>query len=403
MNAETLFDLVGNDVISMVNRPIEEARGLPALAYTSQAFFEQEIARVFRRTWMGVAFASDVAGPGDAIPVTMAGVPMIVCRDEQGEVRVFHNVCRHRASVILTEPAERLSLFTCPYHAWTYGLDGALKRTPFYDGTRAPISKCLEQKDNGLVPIRCGEWGHWIFVNIDGNAPPLDEYLGEVLDYSAGFDIGATVIGHREDWEVDANWKLQNDNWETYHHVALHKEIFTRISDDLEMETGKPWSETLQLENAVMLRRRERAGEYPHSANGLPLIPLKEATVAPRRSTTLIFPNTTLTFTPDHMASVITDPLSPARTGMKMAYYFVGDAATSEACREGRESVLERWLGKSRSPRGRDGIRSQDMGMWEGQQCARKSPVSDDVKFSPTWEANVHHFQKWLLAHMGED
>jgi len=177
------------------------------------------------------------------------------------------------------------------------------------------------------------------------------------------------------------------------------------MSDDLELKTGEPWTETLQQDSFVTLKARKgrppRAksggkGDVKHPLPLLPLAPGAERTVC----TSVLFPNVTLTVTENHLASVITDPIAPDRTVARMGFFFAGKGATGKKYAPARKQALNRWLGKSRSPTGRDGIRSQDFGIWEEQQIARHSPVADDVVFSPVWEGNVHHFQQQLLETM---
>ena len=104
-DSTTLDDFLDDSAIAALERPsLAEARGLPASVYTSEGFFALEQRRLFPRTWTGAAFDADVPSPGDAVPVTVAGVPLIILRDRSGTVRAFHNVCRHRATIVLTEP-----------------------------------------------------------------------------------------------------------------------------------------------------------------------------------------------------------------------------------------------------------------------------------------------------------
>jgi choline monooxygenase len=109
-------EILGKDSIANLQKPIETARGLLA-AYTSQEFFDLEQERLFPRTWIGVAFAEDVANPGDAILVTVTGLPLITVHDKKGVVRAFHNVCRHRATIIPEKPEKEFSNLSRPYHA----------------------------------------------------------------------------------------------------------------------------------------------------------------------------------------------------------------------------------------------------------------------------------------------
>jgi choline monooxygenase len=395
----TVEGLLGAAAIAAIKQPIASACGLPAVAYTSEEFFKLEQKRVFARSWMCLAFASDVPNPGDAIPLMAAGLPLILVRDRAGKIAVFHNVCRHRAALIVTEPCSNLKQFACPYHAWAYDLDGRLKSTPYFDGTKEGNAKTqLDLSQLGLVPVRTAVWHHWVFINIDGNAPSFADHIRPLDELIDGADLSATRIAHREDWEWRGNWKMQNDNWETYHHVWVHRNVFTKISDDLDLATGEPLAEPIPLGTVVTLKRRGDQDFYP-SAGALPLIPFPEGRKRVR-CTSVVFPNMTLTLQSDHLASVIAMPLGADRTVSKMGFFFVGDAATSPAFADQRKATLARWLGETGQMRDYGGIRSQDMKIWEQQQIARQSPVADKVVFSPVWEKNVHHFQRMLVETM---
>lgn len=392
-------DILGRDALTELRKPIERACGLPGAAYTSEEFFKLEQAQLFPRTWMCLAFTSDVPNAGDAIPLMAAGVPVILLRDKSDQIRVFHNVCRHRAAMIVTEPCKGLSQLACPYHAWAYHLDGRLKAAPYFDGTKDGHSKLPLDFDRlGLVAVRTAVWHHWVFINLDGKAPPFADHVRPLDELIDGADLAATRIGHREDWEWRGNWKMQNDNWETYHHIWVHKNVFTRITDDLDLATGEPTVEPIPLGTIVTLRRKGNQDFYP-AAGDLPPIPFAEG--KPRvRCTSVVFPNMTLTLQSDHLASVIADPIAPDRTISKMGYFFVGEAATHARYAAQRAKTLSRWLGPTGKQRDRGGIRSQDMLIWEQQQIARRSPVADQVVFSPVWERNVHHFQNMLIDTM---
>ena len=403
--ARTVEQILGKRAVTAIRKPIEKAGGLPGAAYTSQEFFDLEQETFFPRTWMGVGFEADIPKAGDAMPVMIGKLPIILVRNEVGEIKAFHNVCRHRAATVLTKPEKGLKALTCPYHAWAWNLDGALRAIPFFDGTKDGSRTDLNRCKLSLVPVRCAVWHHWIFINLDGKAPPIEKHVEPLQKLVAGTQIGATHLGKRQDWEFQANWKFQNDNWETYHHIWVHKGIFNKISDDLEMKTGEPWTEALQDRSFVTLKARKgrpaRAksggkGDVKHPLPAIPVSPGASRTVC----TSVLLPNVTVTVTENHLASVIIDPLGPDRTIAKMGFFFASKGATDGDFAAARKQVLDRWLGKSRKPDGRDGIRSQDFGIWEEQQIARHSPVADEVVFSPVWERNVHHFQQQLLEVM---
>jgi choline monooxygenase len=405
MNQATAEEILGYDVAAALAQPIDRARGLPASAYTSQAFFDLEQRQLFPRTWVGVAFAEDIPERGDALPLTVSAVPVVILRDAAGEIRAFHNVCRHRATIVLERPAKGLSMLQCPYHAWTYGLDGALKATPFWDGTKGASRAPVDRASNGLVAIRCAVWNHIVFVNLDGKAAPLSEYLAPADRLLADIDIGSLRQGFRFTWDFKANWKLVNDNWEVYHHVWVHEGVFDKMSDEVNLAPGETYTEMRPDGNVLVLRRKAdapaRPGSAPLSGHAMPLIPVKPGAKPFGGCTSAILPNTTVTMGISGYSPAIYTPIAPGVTRAHMAWYFVGDAATAPEFAASRNRVIDRWLGPARRYDDRSGIRSQDHHCMELQQAARFSPVADSVQFSPSWEVNVHYFQKWLLAQLG--
>lgn len=397
-------EILGPGVAAALARPIDAARGLPSSAYTSQAFFDLEQRRLFPKTWVGVAFADDIPERGDAMPATVANMPVVLVRDDTGQVRAFHNVCRHRATIVLERPAKALKSLQCPYHAWTYGLDGKLKAAPFWDGTKNTSRAPLDRAANGLVPVRCGVWNHIVFINLDGKAAPLEDYLGPATRALADVDASALRLGFRFTWDFKANWKMVNDNWEVYHHVWVHEGVFDKMSDEVNLDTGETYTEMKPDGNVLILRRKRSAPARPPSAPlagySMPAIPLRPGVSHFAGCTGAILPNTTVTMGASAYSPAIYEPIAPGVTRAHMAWYFLGDAATSEEFAAARSRVIDRWLGPSRRFEDRTGIRSQDHHCFELQQAARSSPVADSVQFSPSWEVNVHYFQKWLLAQL---
>ena len=391
-------NLLGEDSIARLRQPIERARGLPRAAYTSAEFFDLEQRELFPKTWVSVCFAEDIAAPGDAIPVAAAGVPIVVLRAENGDIRAFHNVCRHRATIVLRQPAQALTHLQCPYHAWTYGLDGSLKATPYFDGTPDAANAPLDRDRLGLVPVRCGVWNHVVFVNLDGQAPPLKEVVAPAAAEFAPLDTDDLRQGYRLSWEFEANWKLVFDNWEVYHHVWVHEGVFDRMTDEVDIATGRPYTDSIAEGDVMILHIREDSPRHaiPRAPAELPPIrrhpgarPFVAAAVA-------VLANTSATTTYQSYQPVIYTPLGPTRTRATMAWYYASAAVDPEHDAL-RERSLDRWLGPTRKFEDRGGIRSQDFNCMQLQQAARGSAVADDVLFSPTWEANVRNFQTWLI------
>ena len=393
-------EYLGEEVLLALRRPdLSTARGLPARVYTDPQFFELEQRRLFPRSWMGIGFDCDVPEPGDAVPMEVFGLPLVLTRDQSGQIHVLHNVCRHRATIVVERPCAGARTLKCPYHGWVYGLDGSLKATPFWDGT-ADSRRCpVGEADNGLTPVRSAVWNHVVFVNLSGDAPPLPEYLAPMqaeLDHLA---LDELEPAHAQSWSFEANWKLVMENWEVYHHVWVHHGVFDRMSDEVDIETGKPHSQAVANGNAMILRylpsRPSRSAGM--AIERLPTLPQRSSPNGPVGVANAVLPNTTVTVGPKSYVPAVYLPISPGVTEARMAWFFAPGAASGPGFEAGRSEILDRWLGPSRRFEDGQGIRPQDHRCMELQQRARVSPVADDVKFSPTWESCVRYFQDWLV------
>ncbi len=206
-----------------VREPFDVARALPAWCFTSEAFYERELQRMFMCTWNCIGHVDRIPNPGDYFAIEFARVPIVVVRDETGAVRAFSNSCRHRGSVI-AEGEGNVSTLQCPYHNWTYALDGALIGMPHVrDDTNCKMS------DNDLIPVRLETWAGMMFVNFDSEAAGLLEWLGDLPAKSAVYEPDEMVFGRRTEYELKANWKLfAEGNMEGYHVFCLHKDTLAK-------------------------------------------------------------------------------------------------------------------------------------------------------------------------------
>jgi len=201
--------------------------------YCSPAIFEIERQRIFHRGWMYVGHASSVPGGARRV-VDVAGESVIVARTREGALHAFANVCRHRGSQLcpVAGPSgahDQLDTgsIQCPYHAWTYSLDGRLMSTPRVD--RAEI----DRDQYGLWEYRVDDWNGLVFVSLDAAAPPLDEWLGahgDGIDQFVDVPFGDLSLVARTSAEVAANWKILIENYEECLHCpVVHPELVERI------------------------------------------------------------------------------------------------------------------------------------------------------------------------------
>ena len=207
----------------------ELARGytLPANWYTDPAVLEAERERIFARSWQYAGRAAQVAEPGDYFSCCAGHIPIAVVRNEDGELSAFVNVCRHRGHEVVSGEGNRQSL-QCPYHAWTYGLDGCLKNAP-----RAERQPDFPKDDLFLLPVQVDSWGPFVFVNPDADAQPLADVLGELpqLVERSGLRLDTLAYHGRREFNLKANWKVGIENYLECYHCQVAHPGFSAIVD----------------------------------------------------------------------------------------------------------------------------------------------------------------------------
>jgi choline monooxygenase len=200
--------------------PLTEAFTIPAPWYVDPRIAELEDKTVFSTPWQMVGRTDQVEKPGQFVTASVAGEPILVVRGTDGVLRGFYNVCRHHAAAVVTEPCGQASLLHCPYHGWNYGLDGSLKGTPEFDGV-----KNFDRRQNGLVPVKADVWEKFVFVNLDPQAMPLQEFLGGLVGRVAPLGVSKLHYFDTRSYDLHCNWKVFVDNYLDggYHVPHLHK------------------------------------------------------------------------------------------------------------------------------------------------------------------------------------
>jgi len=155
--------------------------GLPAKSYTDQQFWEIECNTVLADGWLFVGFVHEFLKPGDAIPISIAGKPILLIKNNKDEITAFHNVCSHRCLKLVNETKNVGKIIQCPYHSWAYDLDGKLKASPHFGGTNQHTPKGFSKSDHGLKSIRIHIWYDWIFINLSGKAKKFEEYAKPLI------------------------------------------------------------------------------------------------------------------------------------------------------------------------------------------------------------------------------
>ncbi len=219
--------------------PLAKARTIPATWYTTAALFERERQTVFALTWQMVGRSEQLVRPGDYLTTSLAGWPMIVLKNEQGELRAFDNICRHRAAPLLNEPCGNATKLRCRYHGWTYDLAGQLRGTPEFDGVED-----FAKADNALPTRSVAEWGGFVWVRLAPRGEPLRNFLAPLCDRDS---FGSLVWHSQRTYELRCNWKVYIDNYLDggYHVNTLHPAL-AGVVDYAEYKTTTHGNTALQ-------------------------------------------------------------------------------------------------------------------------------------------------------------
>ena len=207
--------------------PLEKASTIPAPWYRDVRVHELELAAVFAKSWQVAGRLDQVHENGAFFTTDIAGEPIIVVRGEDAQLRAFYNVCRHHAAAVVPESHGRATQFRCPYHGWTYGIDGALKGMVEFDGV------CdFDRAQNGLVPVCVDAWENFVFVNLDLQAAPLRKFLGSVLELAPLQLTKKLQYFDRRVYTLNCNWKVYVDNYLDggYHVPHAHKGLSSVIA-----------------------------------------------------------------------------------------------------------------------------------------------------------------------------
>jgi len=206
------------ELLANASTPFEKAHAMPCSVYTSEDFLNAELDSVFSKDWFCAGRASSISEPGEYLTLELAGQPIMVIRDKNGELRAQSNVCLHRMSTLL-EGRGKTNSIVCPYHAWTYELNGNLRGAPAMSENQ---SFC---KDGMKLPsVRCEEWLGWIMVTLNPDATPVHEQLSEVADMVSDYNMGDYEETFFETHRWNTNWKVLAENFmESYHLPVCHK------------------------------------------------------------------------------------------------------------------------------------------------------------------------------------
>lgn len=305
-------------------RPFGASRMLPRAAYVDPAVFEWERRHFFLGGWVCAGWASELDRPGAQRAVSVAGVGVLLVRGRDGVLRAFANTCRHRGHELLACGAETIvrALVLCPYHGWSYGLDGSLRRAPGYDDRGDPY---FNRAESGLVPLALEEWHGLAFVDVSGSAGPFSSHVAGLEELVGPYELERLRVGAQRSYVVAANWKVIVENYqECYHCAHIHPEFCVASPPDSGADRSHPdvgawaggWMDLREGVETMSLDGRS------------PVPPLRGLDAWRRRIVDYIavFPNLLLSLHPDFVMAHLLRPLEVARTEIECSWSFAPEA-----------------------------------------------------------------------------
>ncbi len=370
-----------------VDRPIQEASGLPNQAYTSEDFARYERDQLLANTWMCVGVGHHVPNPGDLRPVKILGLPLLLLRDRTGEIRVFHNVCSHRGVELIAGPCSVKRRICCPYHSWTYDLDGSLAATPSIGGPGKNDCPGFNRAQHGLKPLRTAVWADVVFVNLSGDAPPFGDYIAPVAERWGDFDLSLIRHGGPDSslsFDIACNWKLAVENYcEAYHLPWVHPGLnsYSRLEDHYHIEQPGRFSGQGTTVYRPMLFEDGR---------GFPEFPGLSEKWNEGAEYIALYPNVLLGAHKDHTFAIVIEPVSHEKCIEHVGIVYTRAEITGDGWRAMREKNAAMWRE----------VFVEDIFVVEGMQKGRHASGFDGGKFSPVMDSPTHCFHHWVATQM---
>ncbi len=378
--------IIGEEGVRQTFAPIDEPSGLPNAAYWSHEWLALENSRIFARSWVFAASDGDLDGEGAMKPLEIGGTPIVLVRGADGIVRAFHNVCRHRGTQLVAEPCRHKAI-TCPYHAWSYRLDGLLSARHHFHGAGEIERFSGEGSGLDLLPVRCESWNGCHFVNVSGGARKLSEWLRPMLKRTGAFDFSVIRWIGRRDYTIASNWKLVLENYmEGYHVFAAHPRLIAHAP--MNVRWSGEWLGHVFYNDYVA---RELT---PGRGTALPHFPGLSDEDARRGMWFACFPTFAVQVFADQFVVLASYPVAPDETREELHFFVAGEAAAHEdRFAAARDELLAMW----------HDLNLEDVELLERLQKGRKSVAFEGSIMSPVWEGPAHQLSQQVLRAIVEE
>ena len=387
-----IYNIIDKKKLDVVNNSIEKAHGLPNECYTSKDYTLIERKKLFEDKWIVVGVASSIPEIGDVKPIDILGMPILILRNKQNEIKVFHNVCSHRGVKLVSKSGKINSLIRCPYHSWSYSLDGKLMATPHIGGMNKHSADGFDKSKSNLKEIRSYIWLDLIMININQNEMSFEEYIKPLSDRWEKFwpIKDRELIHHSNDFgyfklNAKCNWKFAIENYcESYHLPWVHPGLnsYSKIEDHYHIQ-GLP--NRFAGQGTVVYNPQFKGKEKLPS---FPNWPKDKENIA---EYVALFPNVMLGIHKDHYYAYWIEPINHEFTLEHMELYYVGEqAAQANKFKSLRKQNHKQW----------EDIQREDVDIIQGMQTGRNSPSYNGGNFSPVMDNPTHHFHKWVAQNL---
>ena len=387
-----LSDILDPNKIEVVKNPIEKAHGLPNECYLNNDYLEFEKEKIFKNNWTMIGVASSVPNPGDAKPFNLLGIPILIVRNKENEVKVFHNVCSHRGFKLVDQECKLKNVIRCPYHSWSYDFNGKLTVTPHIGGLGKHEVEGFDKNNSNLKEIKSNIWMDLIFININSNAKSFEDFIKPLEDRWSKFisKKDQKLIRHSTDngyfnMTVNSNWKFAIENYcESYHLPWIHPELnkVSNISDHYHIE-----DENLNFSG-------QGSNKYSQQFDGnikFKCFPNWPTELSEKSEYVSLYPNVMLGIHIDHFYAFWLEPISNKQTKEHFELYYVGDeSASSDEFKDIREKNFAFW----------QEVMNEDVTAIEGMQNGRNSPAYNGGNFSPVMDTPTLMFHKWVATNL---
>ena len=389
---KNLSDILEIDKIEIVKNKINHAHGLPNECYISDEYLNYERNKIFCGNWSVIGTASSIPEVGDLKSYDLLDIPLIILRDQEKNVRVFHNVCSHRGFKLVDKDCKLKNVIRCPYHSWSYNLKGELVATPHIGGINKHQVEGFDKNKSNLKEVRSKVWMDLIFININSNAENFENSIEPLEKRWSKFinKEDQSIIRHAKDFgyfniDVKCNWKFAIENYcESYHLPWIHPELnkVSNIEDHYHIE---------DISGHFSGQGSNKYVQQFEGNRSFKTFPNWPTNLSQNSEYVSLFPNVMLGIHIDHFYAFWLEPLENDKTREHFEMYYVGEeSASSEEYKEIRKKNFLFW----------QDVMSEDIAAIEGMQKGRASPAYNGGNFSPVMDTPTHMFHKWIANNL---